>query len=239
MSASEIALRESLAFVARWLAPRSRVLEVGCGGGALAAALQAAGHRVAAIDADAEAVARARARGVDAQLAEFPKLGGGATDASFDAVLFTHSLHHVHALDAAVRRARELLARGGTLLVEDFTWDELPVQTAAWAYAHFDSLRERLRLEPRAWRHSGDPLATWRSHFLEHRLHGAATLRAALAAHFEITSSEAVPYFFRYACMSLGDAPDGRELADDFLRDERTRIAQGEIAALGWQLVAR
>jgi len=238
MPASEIALRESLAFVARWLPPRARILEVGCGSGALAAALGAAGHSVVALDADAERVAEARARGVDARVAEFPKLDGAA-EASFDAVLFTHSLHHVHALDAAVGRARELLRRGGTLVIEDFTWDELPAQTAAWAYAHFDAQRERLRLGPRAWRHDGDPLGTWRHHFIEHHLHGARALRTALAARFEIASSEPAPYFFRYACMSLGDAPAGREIADDFLRDECARIARGEIAALGWQVVAR
>ncbi|HEU4429044.1 MAG TPA: methyltransferase domain-containing protein [Myxococcota bacterium] len=238
MSASEIALRESFTFVSRWLSPGARVLEIGCGSGALAAALGAAGHRVLAIDADAERVAEAAARGVDARVAEFPKLDGIA-DAAFDALLFTHSLHHVHALDAAVGRTRELLRPGGTLVIEDFTWDELPAETARWAYAHFDAQREKLRLGPRAWRHEGDPLATWRKHFLEHELHGAAALRAAVAAHFEIVSSEPVPYFFRYACMSLGDAPDGRELAGAFLRDERARVARGEIAALGWQLVAR
>jgi SAM-dependent methyltransferase len=238
MSASEIALRESLAFAQRWLPPGVRVLEVGCGHGALAAALGAAGHRVTAIDADAECVADARARGVDAHVAEFPKLEGVA-EASFDAVLFTHSLHHVHALDAAVRRARELLAPGGTLVVEDFTWDELPAQTAAWAYAHFDAQRETLRIGPRAWQDGGDPLATWRAHFIEHHLHGASALRTALAARFATVSSEVVPYFFRYACMSLADAPDGREIAERFLNDERARIARGEIAALGWQLVLR
>jgi SAM-dependent methyltransferase len=192
---------------------------------------------VTAIDANAECVADARARGVDAHVAEFPKLEAAA--GSVDAVLFTHSLHHVHALDAAVLRVRELLRPGGLLVVEDFTWDELPAQTAAWAYAHFDAQREALRLGPRAWRQSGDPLATWRSHFIEHHLHGAGALRSALAAHFEVLSSEPVPYFFRYACMSLGDAPDGREIAERFLNDERARIARGEIAALGWQLVLR
>ena len=237
-TASEIALRESLAFVSRWLAPSARILEVGCGGGALAAALIAAGHSLIALDADPERVAEARARGVDARVAEFPKLDTGVV-AGFDAVLFTHSLHHVHALDEAVRLARELLRAGGVLLIEDFTWDELPAKTAAWAYAHFDSQREKLQLGPRAWRHEGDPLATWRKHFVEHHLHGAAALRTALAAQFEIASSEPVPYFFRYACMSLGDSPGGREIAEEFLRDERARIARGEIAALGWQIVAR
>jgi SAM-dependent methyltransferase len=233
MPAREIASRESLAFVSRWLAPGSRVLEVGCGAGDLAAALVAAGHRIVAIDADADRVAVARARGVDARVAEFPNFRDGA----FDAVLFTHSLHHVHQLDAAVLRARELLNPGGSLVIEDFTWDELDARTAAWAHAHFDAQRETLRLGPRAWRHAGDPLAAWRAHFVEHRLHGAAALRSALARHFEVVSDASAPYFFRYACAALGDARDGRELAEEFLRDERARIQRGEIAALGWQLV--
>ena len=238
MPSDEIALRESLAFISRWLAPRARVLEIGCGKGALAAALGAAGHSVLAIDADGECVAAARARGVDARVAEFPKLED-ASAGSFDAVLFTHSLHHVHALADAIRRTRDLLKTGGTLLIEDFTWDELPAQTAAWAYAHFDAQREKLRLGPRAWRHGGDPLAAWRAHFIEHHLHGAGALRSGLAAHFEILSSEPVPYFYRYACMSLADAPEGRELAEEFLQGERARIARGEIAALGWQIALR
>jgi SAM-dependent methyltransferase len=235
MAAPEVALRESLAFVSRWLAPGSRVLEVGCGSGALAAALGAAGHRVVAIDASPERVAEAQARGVDARRAEFPEF----REDPFDALLFTHSLHHVSDLDGAVRRARELLGGGGTLVVEDFTWDELDARTAAWAYAHFDAHRDRLRVGPRAWRHEGDPLTAWRRHFLEHRLHGADALRAALAQGFARVSEASAPYFFRFACAALGDAPGGAALADELLHEERARIAAGEIAALGWQLVLR
>jgi SAM-dependent methyltransferase len=235
MPSREIALRESLGFVAPRLAARSRVLEIGCGAGELAAALGAIGHRVVAVDANAERVAEARARGVDARVAEFPAFADGP----FDAVLFTHSLHHVHDLDGAVERARELLEPGGVLVIEDFTWDELDARTAAWAYARFDAGRDALRVGPRAWRHGGDPLAAWRAHFLEHGLHGAGALRAALAKRFALASSGEAPYFFRFACASLAGAPEGRALADELLQEERARIARGEIAALGWQLVLR
>ena len=235
MLAREIAQRESLSFVTGWLEPNSRVLEVGCGAGDLAAALGAAGHCVVAIDANAERVAEARARGVDARVAAFPDF----RDVAFDAVLFTHSLHHVHDLAGAVARARELLRPGGALVVEDFTWDELDAGTAAWAYARFDAERDALRFGPRAWRHAGDPLAAWREHFLEHELHGASALRAALAKHFTPVSDAPAPYFFRFVCHSLGDAKDGAALAAAFLHDERALIARGEIAALGWQLALR
>jgi SAM-dependent methyltransferase len=211
------------------------VLEVGCGAGLLSAALGAAGHHVVALDANAESVERARARGVDARVAVFPDFRDGA----YDAVLFTHSLHHVHDLAGAVTRARELLRPGGALVIEDFTWDELDARSAGWAYAYFAARREELRAPERMWRHDGDVLATWRKHFIEHDLHGANTLRAALAKHFTTESSAAVPYFFRFACFSLGDAANGGELAEGVLRDERAAIARGALARLGWQIVLR
>jgi SAM-dependent methyltransferase len=235
MPAHEIALRESLAFVSRWLAPGARVLEVGCGAGHLAAALGAAGHGVVALDASPERVAEARARGVDARAAVFPDF----RDEPFDAVLFTHSLHHVHDIGGGVARARELLRPGGTLVVEDFVWDELGASTLAWAYAHFDAQRERLRLAPQAFRLAGDPVAAWRKNFVEHGLHGASALRAALGEHFSVVAEGPAPYFFRFACASLGDVPEGAAIAEAFLADERARIARGEIQALGWQLALR
>ena len=235
MPAHAIALRESLSFISSALAPASRVLEVGCGAGQLAAALGAAGHRVVALDANPEQVAKARARGVDARVAVFPEF----RDDAFDAVLFTHSLHHVRDLDGAVARARELLRPGAVLVVEDFVWDELALPTVAWAYAHYDAQRERLRLPPQLFRHEGDPVAAWRKHFVEHELHGAGTLRAALAKRFRVEAEAHAPYFYRFACMTLGDAQGGAAIADELLLAERERISRGEIQALGWQLVLR
>jgi SAM-dependent methyltransferase len=235
MLAHQIALRESLAFVSRWLPAAAHVLEVGCGAGQLAAALSQSGHRVVALDSNAERVAEARARGVDARVATFPEFQGEP----FDAVLFTHSLHHVRELGSAVRRARELLKTTGTLVIEDFVWDELGAGTLAWAYAAFGAQRERLRVPPRAFRLEGDPVEAWRKNFVEHGLHRAGALRAALAGEFDVFHEARAPYFYRFACAFLGDAPDGAEIAEAFRRDERQRIARGEIEPLGWQMVLR
>jgi 2-polyprenyl-3-methyl-5-hydroxy-6-metoxy-1,4-benzoquinol methylase len=74
--------RYSLAFVREALPDRARrLLEVGCGDGALAAMLAADGFEVVAIDAAEDAVARARARGVDARLAEWPQFDAAGFDA--------------------------------------------------------------------------------------------------------------------------------------------------------------
>jgi SAM-dependent methyltransferase len=92
------------------------ILEIGCGDGALAALLQRDGLEVIGIDSDPAAVETARTAGVNARLVTWP----AAMDAIFDAILFTRSLHHIHALDKAVRAAPDALRPGGRMIVEDF-----------------------------------------------------------------------------------------------------------------------
>src|SRR5690349_17075257 len=110
-------LRYTLEFVRRSLPEQAlRLLEVGCGDGALAAALAADGLKVVAIDVDPEVVDIARASAVDARVAEWPNF----EDGRFDAVLFTRSLHHVHDLMPSVEAAAAALNSGGRIIVEDF-----------------------------------------------------------------------------------------------------------------------
>jgi SAM-dependent methyltransferase len=97
------------------LPPEATLLEVGCGAGDVARALLYEGCDVLAFDSDGTAIAEARSRGVPARQADWPHFDGGP----FDAIAFTPSLHHIHPLDAAVRRAHELLRSGALVLVED------------------------------------------------------------------------------------------------------------------------
>jgi 2-polyprenyl-3-methyl-5-hydroxy-6-metoxy-1,4-benzoquinol methylase len=71
MDPSEIALRDTYDFVRSNLRPHSRILEVGCGNGALAARLQQDGHRLLAIDLSEDAVRQARGRAVASQCCDF------------------------------------------------------------------------------------------------------------------------------------------------------------------------
>jgi SAM-dependent methyltransferase len=92
-----------------------RLLDVGCGRGDLAAAFVRRGWDVAGVDPSAAAAEIARAQGVDAH--------AGTLDdapwppASFDAVLFHHSLEHIADPVGALRQARELLRPGGRVVV--------------------------------------------------------------------------------------------------------------------------
>ena len=121
LSALAVPTDETLKFVLKYLNSRNnRILEVGCGNGELALALQNSGFQVIAIDSSVEAVENAKALGVDARVAQFPNFD----ETGFDAILFTRSLHHIHELEQAVERAYQLLNNNGLVMLEDFAFDE-------------------------------------------------------------------------------------------------------------------
>jgi SAM-dependent methyltransferase len=204
-----------------------RILEVGCGDGTLAELLTADGFEVLALDADANCVAAARARGVEARQAEWP----AAIDGAFDAVLFTRSLHHVHDLDGAIVSARAALAPGGRIIVEDFRAEGGGQRSAGWYRAMVGDLSAGGaltddadvaalldKLPPAA--HGG------------HDLHSSPAIREALARRFHIREEDAA-YYFRYLEPHLREAGPAKWL----LEVELEQIVAGEIDALGKRFV--
>jgi len=99
------------------LAPRpgERILDVGCGDGALTERLAARGCDVVGVDSSPEQVAAARARGFDARLGHAERL---AFDAEFDAVFSNAALHWVHPPAAAATGMHRALRAGGRLVAE-------------------------------------------------------------------------------------------------------------------------
>ena len=95
--------------------PGERVLDVGCGDGALTERLVAAGCRVVAIDSSPEQVRAARDRGLDARVADVTALG---FDGEFDAVFSNAVLHWVRDPDAALTAIHRALTSGGRLVAE-------------------------------------------------------------------------------------------------------------------------
>ena len=94
---------------------QQRVLDVGCGDGALTERLVTAGAEVVGVDSSAEMVAAARARGLDARVMSVLDL---PFDAEFDAVFSNAALHWVHDADRAIARMAAALKPGGRLVVE-------------------------------------------------------------------------------------------------------------------------
>jgi trans-aconitate methyltransferase len=99
------------------LAPRpgERILDLGCGDGALTEKLVAAGAEVVAVDASAEQVAAARARGLDARVARGEAL---PFTGEFDAVFSNAALHWMRDSSAVVASVRRALRPGGRFVAE-------------------------------------------------------------------------------------------------------------------------
>ena len=103
--------------VLEWLAPQpgERILDLGCGDGVLTEKLVAAGALVVGVDASAEQVAAARARGLDARIMDGESL---TFDREFDAVFSNAALHWMRNPDAAIAGVRRALRPGGRFVGE-------------------------------------------------------------------------------------------------------------------------
>jgi SAM-dependent methyltransferase len=152
--------------------PRARVLEVGCGDGELARALDAAGYEVLAIDPAAPA----------GKIFERTTIEELADRGRFDAVVASRSLHHVDDLDVALARIARIAPR---FVLDEFAWDRLDEATARW----YDAQRARSDDPP-------PPSSEWRAR--HEGLWGFEALRAALARHFVERTFSLVPYLHRY-----------------------------------------
>jgi len=142
----------------------ARVLEVGCGDGALASAIARLGHDVLAIDP----------RAPEGDRFERVTLEDLADPGPFDAVVANRSLHHIHDLAAAVEKIARLLAPGGRLLLHEHAWDVVDEPTQRW------------------YREHGGSSADWRADHAG--LHSSEAMLAALAPRFAEVSLAWTPY---------------------------------------------
>ena len=112
---------DTLRVIKAILAPleRRRIVEIGCGRGALLAGLAEAGARVAGIDPDAEALAYARRTAPTAILRQAHPERLPFTDGAVNAALFVNSLHHIPAagMATALAEAARIVEPGSDIIV--------------------------------------------------------------------------------------------------------------------------
>jgi SAM-dependent methyltransferase len=144
----------------------ARVLEVGCGDGRLARALDDLDYRVVAIDPAAPVGAIFEA----VSLEEF------ADPARFDAVVASRALHHIHDLAGALSKLQRLLVPGGRLIVVEHAFERLDEPTAGW---YLEKRRAKGAHAPSSLETC---LAEWDA---DHAgLHGSAAMRRELDLRF-------------------------------------------------------
>lgn len=95
--------------------PGQRVLDLGCGDGVLTEKLAAAGCIVVGVDGSPQQVAAARARGLDARVADGQDL---PFDGQFDAVFSNAALHWMRAPDRVIAGVARALKPGGRFVAE-------------------------------------------------------------------------------------------------------------------------
>ncbi len=95
--------------------PGERILDLGCGDGALTARIVAAGARVVAVDAAPDFVAATRARGIDARLVDGCAL---PFQNEFDAVFSNAAIHWMREPENVARGVSRALVPGGRFVGE-------------------------------------------------------------------------------------------------------------------------
>ncbi|MCA8973492.1 MAG: class I SAM-dependent methyltransferase [Planctomycetes bacterium] len=125
--ASESALylktfHKRMALVRRWVAPGSRVLDVGCAAGYFLRVMRDCGHDVHGVELS-EAIAKEAVTALGAERIHIGTLDDAVTamnyePASFDLVSLWDVIEHVPDPQSVLRRIRELLKPGARLLLE-------------------------------------------------------------------------------------------------------------------------
>jgi SAM-dependent methyltransferase len=214
--------------------PPARVLEVGCGRGALAAALIELGYRVTGVDRDADQVAAAGERGVPMIQADIRDVPG-----EHDVVLFTRSLHHAENLDEILGHAATLLAPGGRLVLEEFAWERVDRVAADFLHDNRTLLVAAGLLDAEV--PEGDPLDGWvATHDFLHR--GVDMLTALGRQGTELTTADTAMLWRlidgRGGTWTASAARATATLDTIRLAEER-RIAAGTLPAIGFVAAVR
>lgn len=126
-------------------APGARVLEIGCGTGAVTQRLVSRGAKVTALDQNPEmleqAMARLRGAGLETEVRWLERTASeidGLPEAEFDAVAVSLALSEMSESERGfvLRESRRRLAPGGVLVVADEVWPR-----RGWRRALFAALR--------------------------------------------------------------------------------------------------
>jgi 2-polyprenyl-3-methyl-5-hydroxy-6-metoxy-1,4-benzoquinol methylase len=140
-----------IGFLSRSLAPRARVLDVGCGRGVVLSELADRGFEVHGVE-----MSLAAARGADprAHIRIAPRLAdAGYESESFDQVVIWHVLEHLGDPRGTLEEVRRILRPGGRLIVAVPNFSSAQARWAGPAWFHLDLPRHLYHFPLDALRH--------------------------------------------------------------------------------------
>lgn len=233
--------------------PPARVLDIGCGAGALSLAMAQAGHDVTAIDSDPSAMKLAersahRARPGRLTYHRSDVATWVADETSFDAIVTSRTLHHISDPAAALERIHGWLRPGGQLVCVDFFHDRFDRRDARWV-AQVRGLLEATGTYRVDGRLPSDPAAAverieweWeRDHVIDHDLHRSADIVVPLSHWFPAGAESWHPYLYWDILESL-DAPDPateKSIATLVAAWEASLLTAGELSPVLLRFVAQ
>ena len=158
---------------------------------------------------------------------------------AFDAIIFTRSLHHIHELDRALKRAKSMLKPGGKLLLEEFDLEAIDDKTARWYY-DIQRILSSADLYESNLDYINDPISEWeQDHYHHgHPLHSGEQMVSAVRSWFADVQVSKNAYLYRSICAAIQDDNLRDKMAETILRIENGLIQDDHILANGLRVVA-
>ncbi|KAI8099906.1 S-adenosyl-L-methionine-dependent methyltransferase [Halteromyces radiatus] len=232
-----------------------RILEVGCGSGEFSVLLKRHYKQkveLIAIDPSEDDIKAAQTKTTDVTYIHTGLLNWqpDSPDTKFDVIICTKSLHHCDDLERVVKRAYDLLVKGGILLAEELQPENMNVESMQWLFDRFDLLQMANLFNPADLRSpysivldtSIPAEARWLAHLKLRDCHSSDTVKEAVTTIFgrERTRIINKTPFIHYYLVKFGlkDSAIGKSVLSEFMAQEDRALASDSITSLGFTIVA-